>query len=209
MMCPRPIHECKLDVSIAVEPKMLSDPPVTIRVALLSDTHGELDPRVAEVVAECDYAVHAGDVGAAAVLRALKPRQRVVIAVRGNNDTPESWPAADRLILKTLPDEGTLDLPGGHVSVIHGHKAGAPARRHAVLRERFPRARLVVYGHSHRRVIDQSETPWVINPGAAGKARTDGGPSLVILEAGLDGWRVEERRFEGPGAPHSDADGET
>ncbi len=182
----------------------MSDSETIIRVALLSDTHGELDARVADVVAACDYAVHAGDVGSAAVLRALKPRQRLVIAVRGNNDTQETWPAADRLILKTLPYEGTLDLPGGHVSVIHGHQAGEPAERHAVLRERFPQARLVVYGHSHRRVIDQSETPWVINPGAAGKVRTYGGPSVVILEASINGWRVEERQFDAPGAAPAD-----
>lgn len=168
-----------------------------IRVALLSDTHGELDPRVADAVAACDYALHAGDVGAAAVLRALRPRRRV-IAVRGNNDTPAHWPADDALLLAALPEEAILTLPGGQVAVIHGHQAGEPVRRHENLRRRFPEARLVVYGHSHRRLIDQSRTPWVINPGAAGRSRTYGGPSLVILEADLADWRVEALCFSGP-----------
>ncbi len=167
-----------------------------IRVALLSDTHGHVDPRVVEVVADCDYAVHAGDVGSATVLKAIRPRQRVMIAVRGNNDTVDKWPVAEIRTLKTLPFEGTLDLPGGHLVVVHGHQAGDPEVRHDVLRERFPEARLILYGHSHRRVLDLATTPWVVNPGAAGRSRTYGGPSLVILEASPDEWRLEERIFE-------------
>jgi hypothetical protein len=38
---------------------------VSKRVAILADTHGFLDPRVAEQVAECDLAIHAGDIGGA------------------------------------------------------------------------------------------------------------------------------------------------
>lgn len=164
------------------------------RVALIADTHGELDARVAEEVARCDYAVHAGDVGAAAVLDALRPR-RGVLAVRGNNDTEDKWPPGDHAVLHTLADDGVLELPGGRLAVVHGHQAGAPAARHAVLRRRYPQARLIVYGHSHHRVLDLSETPWVVNPGAAGRTRTYGGPSLLILEAAADGWRMEERQF--------------
>ncbi|MEK7322419.1 MAG: metallophosphoesterase family protein [Pseudomonadota bacterium] len=167
-----------------------------LRIALLSDTHGDLDPRVAAVVAGCDYALHAGDVGAAAVLHALQPRRRV-IAVRGNNDTPANWPADEALLLAALPEEAVLELPGGRVAVIHGHQAGEPARRHDYLRARFPEARLVLYGHSHRRLMDQSRTPWVVNPGAAGRSRTYGGPSLVILAAEAENWRVEELCFTG------------
>ncbi|HEY5790682.1 MAG TPA: metallophosphoesterase family protein, partial [Gammaproteobacteria bacterium] len=64
----------------------------SLRVALVSDTHGHLDPRVAAIVERCDLAVHAGDVGGMAVLAQLQPRLGRVIAVRGNNDTPREWP---------------------------------------------------------------------------------------------------------------------
>ena len=76
----------------------------SVSVALLADTHGFLDPRVAGVVADCDIAVHAGDVGGADVLLALTPR-REVVAVRGNNDTPEKWSAGETHVLATLPRE--------------------------------------------------------------------------------------------------------
>jgi putative phosphoesterase len=165
-----------------------------LSVALVSDTHGYLDPRIAEVVADCDIALHGGDIGNAAVLAALAPRSGRVGAVLGNNDVPHKWPAADQDRLTTLPLELTEALPGGRLVLVHGHRT--PAKdRHAKLRRRHPQARAIVYGHSHRLVLDQDAEPWVLNPGAAGRERTFGGPSCMVLHAGEGGWRVRVHRF--------------
>lgn len=164
------------------------------RLLLLSDTHGMIDPRIAALSAECDYVVHAGDIGSASVLEALTPTTQV-IAVRGNNDVEAKWPAADRLLLRQLPMEAQIALPGGLLAVVHGERAGAVDRRHAWLRARYGAARAVVYGHSHRLCIDEAMRPWVLNPGAAGRNRTYGGPSCLILEVTVTGWRVEPHRF--------------
>jgi uncharacterized protein len=67
--------------------------------------------------------------------------------------------------------------------------------RHARLRAAYPSARAIVYGHSHRLVVDDALTPWVLNPGAAGRARTYGGPSCLVLEANVRSWHVEIHRF--------------
>lgn len=168
-----------------------------VRVAIVSDTHGHLDPRIAEQVAACDIAVHGGDIGRAAVLDALAPRTGSVIAVRGNNDMPDKWPPGEGAALAALPWEGELDLPGGRLVVVHGHQhSGSLPARHAWLRSRYPGARLIVYGHSHRRILDLSGTPWVVNPGAAGRTRTYGGPSCIILHARQNEWSLEELRFD-------------
>lgn len=165
-----------------------------LRVAILSDTHGVLDARVARVVGGCDLAVHGGDIGNAAVLAALTPRSGRVVAVLGNNDVPHKWPAADQHLLDALPFELAEDLPGGRLVVVHGHRT--PAKdRHARLRRRFPDARAIVYGHSHRLVADQEAEPWVLNPGAAGRERTFGGPSCMVLSAAHDHWSVAVHRF--------------
>ncbi len=166
-----------------------------VTVALVADTHGFLDPRVAAAVALCDYAVHAGDVGCAAVLGALRPRLETVLAIRGNNDVGAKWPEQDVEVLARLPAAGFLDLPGGRLAVVHGDRVGPVHQRHARLRQCCQHARAVVYGHSHRMVCDQSLLPWVLNPGAAGRVRTYGGPSLLVLHAGEQGWRVESQRF--------------
>lgn len=170
-----------------------------LRVAILSDTHGCLDARVAAEVRRCELAVHAGDVGGGEVLDAMQPTQGRIVAVRGNNDTPEKWRCEEDELLHRLPREATLELPGGVLVVVHGDEAGRPAGRHARLRARYPWARAVVYGHSHRFVCDRSGRPWVINPGAAGRARTYGGPSCIVLTATTSRWRLLVRRFQGPG----------
>lgn len=161
-----------------------------MRIAIIADTHGFLDPRIAEAVTECDIAVHAGDIGGADVLLALQPRNHVV-AVRGNNDVPEKWSAHEVHLLDTLPTEAEVDLPGGKLVVVHGDAAGAPAMRHEQLRRQYPTARAVAYGHSHQVSVDDSALPWILNPGAAGRTRTYGGPSCLILSCDDDCWSIE------------------
>ncbi len=165
-----------------------------VRVALLADTHGTLDPRVREVVEGCDLALHGGDIGHAAILAQLQPRLGRVLAVFGNNDVARKWPEEDRRLLVHLPEWLEQPLPGGTIALIHGHQI--PARgRHELLRARFPQARAIVYGHSHRLETDLSRFPWVLNPGAAGRARTHGGPSCLVLLASARDWQIEIHRF--------------
>ena len=99
-----------------------------VRVAILADTHGHLDPRVEELVADCDLAVHGGDIGNAAVLARLQPRQARIIAVVGNNDLPRKWPEEDGHLLELLPEQVELSLPGGCLTAIHGHQFAARNR---------------------------------------------------------------------------------
>lgn len=169
---------------------------MSVTIAIVSDTHGFLDPRIAEIVLACDIAVHAGDIGSQRVLAALKPRRGIVVAVRGNNDMPEKWAENERAELGLLPSEFRLDLPGGYVHVVHGDRMGRAKDLHAQLRKRYADARAIVYGHSHRLICDCAENPWVLNPGAAGRQRTYGGPSCLLLRADARRWRVEVRRFE-------------
>ena len=172
-----------------------------VRVAILSDTHGAVDPRVLEVIATCDLAVHGGDIGDGEVLEAIAGRLRqgagALHAVLGNNDVPSKWPECHRHLLPELSERLEIDLPGGRLAVIHGHQT--PARgRHDRLRRIFPDSHAIVYGHSHRLVMDQLAVPWVINPGAAGRSRTFGGPSCLVLTAGRLGWHLESHRFALP-----------
>lgn len=154
-----------------------------MRIALIADTHGTLDARIAEAVKGADVLVHAGDVGEG-VIAAMTPLSERLVIVHGNNDPENSgWPQHE-----------TLDLPGGQLVVIHGHQWPAKTR-HRKLRARFPDARAVVCGHSHRRVIDQDAEPWVLNPGAAGRTRAYGGPGWVGLIVGKRGWQACEHDF--------------
>ena len=167
----------------------------SVRVAILADTHGFLDNRVAEQVSHCDIALHAGDVGGADILFALHPREEV-IAIRGNNDDAAHWPETELDTLDKLPVEATVDLPGGRIKLVHGDDGGSLAQRHRRYRRQYADCRAVVYGHSHQQFTDQSDTPWMLNPGAAGRTRTYGGPGCLILTCRGQDWQLEALRFE-------------
>lgn len=155
-----------------------------MQIAIIADTHGHLDPRIAEAVSDCACIVHAGDVGAD-VVDALASLGPDVAIVTGNNDPADApW-----------PETRHLSLPGGELIVIHGHQWPAK-NRHRKLRAAFPGASAVVCGHSHRQVVDRDTRPWVLNPGAAGRTRTYGGPGYLILTAADGRWRLEDYQLE-------------
>jgi len=165
-----------------------------VRVLLVSDTHGVVDARIAALAQACALVVHGGDVGNASVIETLRAGGARVVAVRGNNDVGSKWPRGEFDALDALEHVARVELPGGALAATHGDRY-SPSTRHAKLRAQFADARAVVYGHSHRLVVDDRELPWILNPGAAGKARTYGGPSCLVLEATAREWHIEVHRF--------------
>lgn len=154
-----------------------------MRIILLADTHGYLEPRIEAQLPGADLIIHAGDVGTG-VADHLAGLTDWLVLVAGNNDPSSSpWPLS-----------AVCDLPGGRLAVIHGHQW--PARnRHRRLAAVFADKQAVVYGHSHRRVLCQAGQPWIINPGAAGKTRAYGGPSYMELLANEQRWQVKTQVF--------------
>ena len=61
---------------------------LTVKIGVVSDTHGYLDPQLPGLLAGVDSILHAGDVGSRAVLEELERIARVRV-VRGNVDSPE------------------------------------------------------------------------------------------------------------------------
>jgi putative phosphoesterase len=172
---------------------MTQDKPT--RVAIVSDTHGVISPDVVAVVKSCDIAVHAGDIGRKRVLEMLKPASGEILAVRGNNDSAALWADEEADAVNALPQVAMLELPGGTLVVEHGHRHGWHTPDHEKMRNAHPQAKMIVYGHTHIKTIDQTDTPWVVNPGAAGNTRNNGGPSCLVLNASQAGWEIEKHRF--------------
>lgn len=167
----------------------------TTTVALVSDTHGHICPEVLAVAGTCDIVVHAGDICGKHILDALLARTGKLIAVAGNNDLAELWDAAEQETVEALPRVAELELPGGTLVVEHGHEHGWAKPDHRKLRAAHPHARMIVYGHTHVRMVDRSASPWIVNPGAAGTTRTNGGPSCLVVHASSEAWEIEPFRF--------------
>ena len=143
-----------------------------MRLGVISDTHGLLRGEVLEVLEGADHILHAGDVGTWDVvveLQALAP----VTAVYGNTDDLE--------IRAKLPQVAEIELDGFSIVVTHGDQLGHPTP--AALHEAFPRAEIIVYGHTHKPLLELvDKTVTVMNPGGAGAPRFGVPPSVGILE---------------------------
>ena len=166
------------------------------KIAIVSDTHEEIDERIIALIKNCDIAVHAGDIGNLAVLEKIQPRLEHIFAVCGNNDKPYLWEVKDWNIVKNLPDSLELLLTGGYLALEHGHEHDMQKPNHKDLRAAHPNARVIIYGHTHIQVIDDELSDQiVINPGAAGYTRNKGGPSCIILSINNDVWEFEVFKF--------------
>jgi len=143
-----------------------------VRLGVISDTHGLLRPQVFDVFKEVDHVLHCGDVGKWDVvveLQAVWP----VTAVFGNTD--------DSQIRSRLPDVAEVEMDGFRIVVTHGDQLGSPTP--AALHEAFPDAEIILYGHTHKPLIELvDKTVTVMNPGGAGAPRFGLLPSVGILE---------------------------
>jgi putative phosphoesterase len=166
-----------------------------ITVGVLSDTHNQLNDIVINSFNNCDVIIHAGDIGDARVLGQLKTQADYVFSVRGNNDIEEKWPSHDLPTLAEIPDNLELSFDNKIIAVTHGHQFYKVQSRHDKLRDQFPHANIIIYGHSHHIVCDQQQTPWVINPGAGGYTRTFGGASCMILKYENQNWDIKQFRI--------------
>jgi putative phosphoesterase len=138
-----------------------------VLIGLIADTHGLMREEALRALGGADLILHAGDVGRRSVLESLEA-VAPVRAVYGNVDAPD----------QTLPASLDLELEGVKVHVSHGHELGVPTA--AKLAARYP-ADVVVFGHTHRAVIEQVRGTLVVNPGAAGPARFNLRPSVALL----------------------------
>jgi len=133
-----------------------------MKIGLLSDTHGFLDPKVFDYFAEVDEIWHAGDIGDRSVVDGLE-KFKPLRAVFGNID--------DAPMRVRFPED--LWFACEDLSIWITHIGGTPPfynpRVNTVFREKFPD--VFICGHSHILRIKRDShhrNLLYLNPGAAG-----------------------------------------
>jgi putative phosphoesterase len=122
---------------------------------VISDTHGLVRPEALAALAGVEHIVHAGDIGAPAVLQALA-RIAPVTAVRGNNDR-EAWAAG-------IPETEVVEIGGAALYVLHDvHDLDLDPRAAGFA--------AVIAGHSHQPRQEDRDGVLFFNPGSAGPRR--------------------------------------
>lgn len=133
-----------------------------MRIGLLSDTHGWLDPKLLEFFEGCDEIWHCGDIGSMDVAEELE-RHFIVRAVYGNID--------GGMMRRVYPETDVFTCEG--VKVLMTHIGGYPGHYDMRIKSRLlqERPKLFVCGHSHiaKVMYDRKLACLHINPGAAGR----------------------------------------
>ena len=169
-----------------------------VQIGVLSDTHSCINLSVLERLSDCDIILHAGDIGSIEVIKQLHEISEDVVSVCGNNDNTYQWDAWEHEDLEKIPQIAEIELPGGSIAITHGDEHYSEYETwHKKLRNNFPSAKAIIYGHSHRLVCDQTAEPWVLNPGPAGESRIQQhGVSCLLITANKEEWKVSEFRAQ-------------
>lgn len=134
-----------------------------VRIGVISDTHGWLDPRLSELLADCDEIWHTGDIGSMGVLSKIRSWGKTVRAVYGNIDDAE--------MRYNLNETERFTIEGLDILMMHigGHPGKYSAQALITFAQHPPQ--VLVCGHSHilRVMYDKKYNCMHINPGAAGR----------------------------------------
>jgi uncharacterized protein len=154
-----------------------------VLVAVISDTHMPRGRRrlPEECVARCaaaDLILHGGDVMTATTLAEIELIGPPVLAVRGNVD--------DADLRRELPLERVVEAGGERIGMVHD--AGPARGRLRRMRQRFPDAGAVVFGHSHIPLHEQQEGFQIFNPGSPTERRRQ--PAHTMGEARIEDGRI-------------------
>jgi putative phosphoesterase len=121
---------------------------------------------------EADAILHAGDFMERSVLEELQALGPPVHAVRGNVDSAELQ--AQLPLVRFVPVEDVV------IAMLHD--SGPAAGRLARMRNRFPDAAAVVFGHSHMPLLESSGGFTIFNPGSPTERRRAPHHTMGIAE---------------------------
>lgn len=145
-----------------------------MRILIVSDTHrnNENFLKVMDREAPFDMVIHCGDTEGSEYLISRSAGCPTHI-VMGNND-----------FFSDLPREDEFMIAGRKVWVTHGHNYYVSLGNETI--KEIARQRgmdIVMYGHTHRPLIEEESDLTIINPGSLTYPRQNGHrPSYVIME---------------------------
>ena len=130
-----------------------------MKILVLSDSHGNIENmcHAVDLVRPCEI-LHLGDhIRDAEALRRQYP-DLPLEAVPGNCD----WGSCET-------GEKLLERGGVRILMMHGHtRRVKETAMDAVLAARQAGADILLFGHTHRSLVDRNGPLWIMNPGAAG-----------------------------------------
>lgn len=151
-----------------------------MKALIFSDSHGRIDHLLEVLKLHPDYEAifHLGDVlGDADRIRRLTPYP--VYMVKGNCDS-----------FSELPEKLTVEFGGRRIAMCHGHRylgfgGGTDSLRYFGLQEQ---ADVVMFGHTHRPLLEKREGLILLNPGSISQPRQENKiPTYTVMNVDAGG----------------------
>lgn len=139
-----------------------------MKIGVLSDTHGHLDPKIPDLFAGVNHILHGGDIGYPSIILELEEIAPVT-AVRGNNDAGLDFKETEVIQLENRK------FLVHHIVDVRNPAEGIKRR---IIRENPD---VVVFGHSHKPYCETLDRTLYFNPGYAGKPRFGLARNVAVL----------------------------
>ena len=153
-------------------------PHSSLKLGIISDTHGFLDPRVEKIFKGVDHILHAGDIGEPIIeleLQLIAP----VTVVLGNTDLGLNFKETE---VVTLAEKKIL--------IHHIVNPRAPSEKlTAQIKRHRPNA--VIFGHTHKKFAATVGGIFYFNPGYSGQPKLGTERSVALLHLEDGGFRPE------------------
>lgn len=150
-----------------------------MRILIVSDTHRKNENFLEAVRREkpLDLIIHCGDVEGSEYL-VNEAGDCPAYIVMGNND-----------FFSSLPREVVCEIGNYRVWVTHGHNYYVSMGNETIKKVAKQREMdIVMYGHSHKPVVDESDGVIAVNPGSLSYPRQyDRRPSYILMELDREG----------------------
>jgi putative phosphoesterase len=153
-----------------------------MKIGVISDTHGWLDPKVLELFNGVSHILHAGDIGPDAIIGELETIAPVT-AVIGNTDSSPTFRLTEAVTL------------AGRKFLVHHIVDPYALKEELQLRVARERPDVVVFGHTHKSFCETIDDVLYLNPGYAGKPKHGTECSLAILHCDENEIRPEFLAF--------------
>ena len=136
------------------------------KIGIISDTHGLLRPEVLEILKDCKYILHAGDVNKDEILDVLRSM--------GNND--KDW-------AENLRTSLSFTIAGVKFFMVHNKKDVAWD---------LGDTQVVIFGHTHKYFEKYVDGRLWLNPGSCGRSRFGGEVTMAVMTVEDGQYQIEK-----------------
>lgn len=145
-----------------------------MRILVISDTHrnNDLYLQLVQRYSPLDMVIHCGDI------------EGSELTIESAVDCPVHMVAGNNDFFSDLPHDDVFEIGPHKVFLSHGHHYYISMRNTIIKEEAKSRGcDIVMYGHTHRPVVEQADGMIALNPGSLTYPRQEGRkPSYIIMD---------------------------